>query len=154
MNDFIGYLQARIAETKHDIQAATDQLQSIGQARQILTNELQGYEQTLAAEIRRQNAGLQPTTGDQAQLSLADSTEKPPVNKAEFARQYIRGHAVVGVTPNDLFDGFVVAQIPIKKPYIYSLVLRLVEQKAITKRRGKYYPLTETGGESGSQVEG
>jgi hypothetical protein len=154
MNDFVGYLQARIAETKRDLQEATEQLQRLSQTRQMFTNELQGYEQVLSAEIRRQDAGLQAITGGQGQLPLTGSAEKPPVNKAEFARQYICDHAAVGVTPNDLFDGFVVAQVPIKKPYIYSLVLRLVEQKAIMKRRGKYYPLMETGGESGSQTEG
>lgn len=157
MNDIIGYLQARIAEIKSDLQTTTEQLQRLNQDRQMLTNELQGYEQTLTGEIRRQSGGLQTMVGDQlpladnAQISidnLPHGVQKPAdMNKAEFARQYIRDHAAVGVTPTSLYDGFVAAQIPIKKPYIYSLMLRLVGQGAITIRRGKYYPLTEPGGE-------
>jgi hypothetical protein len=118
----------------------------------MFTTELQGYEKALAAEMRRQGVGLQPIAGDQ--LALVGNGEAPPISKAHFARQYIQDHAAMGVTPNQLFEGFIAAKIQIKKPYIYSLIMRLQAQKSIVPRRGKYYPAATSGGESGNRTEG
>ena len=68
------------------------------------------------------------------------------VNKAEFARQFIRGHADFGATPNEIFKSFKDAGIEVKKPYIYSLIQRFQNSKppTIKAKRGKWYPAMES----------
>jgi hypothetical protein len=77
-------------------------------------------------------------------LNGTNPADTGEINKAEFARQFVRAHADAGVTPNDIFKGFQDAGIPIKKPYIYALVQRLQKQTAIRPRRGKWYPVPES----------
>lgn len=86
-----------------------------------------------------------PTAVAQSILPLDnDSTEDHAINKADFARQFIRSRAGTGATPADLMKGFENAGIAITKPYIYSLVQRLQKQNAIRKRRGKWHPIPDS----------
>lgn len=155
MSDFVNYLQHRIEEAKRKLQEANDRIQQAVAEREMLTADLQGYERTLAAELRDQGIKVSPQP---VQMPLSDpggdDNETGGVNKAEFARQFVRKHGATGVTPNDIFQGFVDAEIPIKKPYIYALVQRLQKQNAIRPRRGKWYPVLESDQSLNGTVDG
>jgi hypothetical protein len=135
---FIGYLQHRIHETKSELQGATDKMNQLQAQRDQLASDLQGYEKTLATEMRREGQVV-PTPLAQVELPLTNGHS----NKTEFAREFVRSHADTGITAADLFAGFEQKGIPIKKPYIYSLVQRLKAANVIRERRGKYYPILE-----------
>jgi hypothetical protein len=139
MNDFLTYLRHRIEETKRKLHEANERVQQAMSERDMLGADLQGYERTLAAEMRNQGMSTLPNlpTQESPPINGAGTAE---TNKAEFARQFVREHAATGSTPTDLFNGFVAAGVPIKKPYVYSLVQRLQKQGAIKAKRGKYYP--------------
>jgi hypothetical protein len=156
MSDFINYLQHRVEEVKRDLQDAVDRAHKANEDRGMFEKELQGYEQALSAEMRRQGWAASTVQSDaQERLPLngeQEDIEEGP-NKAEFARQFFREHAESGVTPNDLFVGFQEAGIPIKKPYIYSLIQRLHTSKppAIRSKRGKWFPVPESESEQSDQ---
>ena len=141
MSDIRNYLQHRIEETRSDLQSVVERIQQATAERDLLTAELQGYEKTLAAEMRRNGV---PVPAPAKQISLPmDSPSVEGPNKTEFARNFFREHADAGATPGELYDGFVKAGIRIKRPYIYSLVQRL-QGKAIRKKRGRWFPVQES----------
>jgi hypothetical protein len=146
MSDFINYLQHRVEEARRDLQGAQERMRQAIADQDMLTAELRGYEQALAAEMRRQ--GMAPiAVASQDQLTLTDVVqEETGVNKAEFARNFIRDHADTGVTPGDIFRGFKDARIPIGRAYVYSIIQRLQSSRppAIKSRRGKWYPVPES----------
>lgn len=145
MSDFVNYLQHRVEETKRKVQETTDRMNRAIAERQTLVDDLAGYERALSAEMREQGIKI-PAQAVQMPLagSNGNGANTGETSKAEFARQFVRGHADVGVTPNDIYKGFQDAGIPIKKPYIYALVQRLQKQTAIRSRRGKWYPVPES----------
>lgn len=157
MGDFINYLQHRVEETKSDLDDAVKRMHKANEERGMLEKELQGYEQALSAEMRRQGLSASAAQSDsQEQLPLDSEQEdtESGANKAGFARQFFRSHAESGVTPNDLFVGFQEAGIPIKKPYIYALIQRFHNSKppTIRSKRGKWFPVPESESEQSEQV--
>jgi len=150
MGDFIAYLQHRVENTKRTLQAINDEIQKANVKREMLMADLQGYERTLIAEMRSQGATL-PQEAVQLPLKGSTNGDGAEVNKAEFARQFVRKHDT-GVTPNDIYKGFKDAGIPIAKPYVYALVQRLQKQTAIRSRRGKWYPVLESDNGTGEQA--
>lgn len=160
MSDFIDHLQHRIEETKRRLQDANERMQQAMADGQMLTADLQGYERTLAAEMRGQGVtDVSPKSATQGELPLnagscnGAASAITEVSKAEFARQFIKNHAAGGATPADLYKGFQDAAIPIGKAYIYALIQRLQKQRAIRSRRNKWYPVPESERE-GAQGEG
>jgi hypothetical protein len=141
MSDFINYLQHRVEETKRKVQSVTDRLNQAITERETLVGDLAGYERALSAEMRGSGMDVHPQP---VQMPLNGADETPETNKAEFARQFVRGRADAGATPNDIFKGFQDAGIPIKKPYIYALVQRLQKQGAIRLKRNKWFPVPES----------
>jgi hypothetical protein len=139
MPDFINHLQHRIETTKLRLKELSDQMGALTQEHQMATADLQGFERTLAAEMREQGMKVPQATAQET-LPLNGGGE---TNKAEFARKFIRGRADSGATPMDLYQGFKDAGIPIGRAYIYALVQRLQKQDAIRSRRGKWYPVPE-----------
>src|ERR1022692_1421485 len=139
MDDFVNFLQHRIAETKGKLEDANKRMQQAIADRELFTADLQGYERSLSAEMRDQGVKVLPQA-QQSELSL-NGDNGGELNKTELARQFFRGHPQAGATPSDLFKGFQDAGIQIKKPYIYALVQRLQKQTAIRSRRGRWYPV-------------
>ncbi len=138
MTEFMDHLKHRIEETKQRLQIATEKLQQAISDREMLNSDLQGYEGALAAEMRSQ--GIAAPKIQAKPILPVNGNHGSDVSKAEFARRFIRDRVETGSTPTDLFNGFVAAGIPIKKPYVYSLIQRLQKQATIKARRGKYYP--------------
>lgn len=154
MNEFMDYLKHRIEETKHDLQAASERMQQAMADRDMLGADLQGYERTLAAEMRKRGITLPVGPTAAAPIPPKEPGDGTETNKAEFARRFMQEQAASGVTPTDLFNGFISAGIPIKKPYIYSLVQRLVGQGTIRKKRGRWYPVLESEADTGAGQTG
>lgn len=147
MSEIINYLQHRVEEAKSDLQGAVERMQQAVSDQEMFRNELQGYERALAAEMRRQGMpAASPAVQDELTLTDDDAKADLVVNKAEFARQFIRDRADTGVTPNDIYKGFQDAKIEINKAYVYSLIQRLQASKppAIKSKRGKWYPILES----------
>jgi len=145
MSDFIAHLQRRVEDAKRDLDAVNAQIQKANADRLMLMADLEGFERTLSAEMRIQGvspvASLDSTAnGTPAKNGTVAHGE---VNKAEFARQFIRDNPT-GLLPRDIFRGFQKAEIPIAKAYIYALVQRLERQGAIRQRRDKWYPVLES----------
>ena len=143
--DFVSYLKHRVEQARAEHQAACDRFVQLIAERDMLQAELQGYEKALAAELRRQGiTGTSNILAAQETLPLsAGAAMEETVNKAEFARRFIRGRADTGATPGDIYKGFQDAGIPVGKPYIYALVQRIQKQGWIRPRRGKWYPVPE-----------
>lgn len=149
MNGILELLEQRIQETRRALDGAHRRVQAAIEERDAMASDLQGYERALVAEKRRQGVSVDRTPPAEVRVELRDSLsqsdgvmtiEGGSVNKAEFVRQFVRDHAATGVTPNDIYKGFVAAGIVIRRPYIYCMVQRLQERHEITGRRGKYYP--------------
>jgi hypothetical protein len=146
MSDFVNYLQHRVEDTKRKVKEAIERLNQAIAEREMLVADLAGYERALEAEMRSQGINVLPQPVQMPLNGTSNGTEHGETNKAEFVRQFVRAHADAGVTPNDIFKGFQDAGIPIKKPYVYSLVQRLQNQKppSIRSRRRKWYPIPES----------
>ncbi len=152
-NDMVGYLQNRIKETRADIEALQKRIAEATAENNLLVSELQGYERTLNAELRRQ--GLQfNEPGASVQLPLAgDDHHEESSNKTDFAWQTIFKRGETGTTTDELYKAFAAAGIQVRKPYLYSILMRLREKQKIRARRGKYYPTVEfVGSDNGKEL--
>jgi hypothetical protein len=140
MADFITYLEGRVQETKRTLQSVTERIQKANVERETLIADLEGYERTLSAEKRIRGVEAEPLQSEAIHSSNGSRAGLPEVNKADFARQFIRDHPG-GVLPRDIMRGFQEKGIPIGKPYIYALVQRLQKQGQIRQRRDRWYPV-------------
>jgi hypothetical protein len=146
MGDFINYLQQRLEHTKQALQVVNERIQKAAVERDMLTADLEGYERTLAAELRLHgiDAGDGQPEAVRPNGAIGNGTgEHAEINKAEFARCFFRDNPN-GLLPRDILRGFEKAGIPIGRPYIYALVQRLQKQGAIRQRRDKWYPVLES----------
>src|SRR5450432_2458775 len=106
--NIINHLQHRVATIKQNLQDATHRMEQLKAEIQRLDGDLQGYERALSAEMRE--SGITGASKDAEQESLPLNSEPPSNdsagNKAEFARQFIRGRSESGATPSDIMKGF------------------------------------------------
>lgn len=140
MSDILNYLQSRADEAKQKLQQVNEKIQALQSEKETLIGDLQGYERIVSAEMRERGvSGPLP-----APVTESVGQTGSDVNKAEFARKFIRERASSGVTPADIFRGFSDAGIQITRPYVYSLVQRLSKRNLIRQRRGKWFPILES----------
>jgi hypothetical protein len=93
-------------------------------------------------------SGQSPTTSFRvATQPNENSAERPSepasVTKAQFARQFIKDHAVDGFTSAELLSAFRENGIEIYKSYLYSLIQRFEDQRVIHQRDSRYYPVSD-----------
>lgn len=141
--DFVSYLQQRIDEATKKLQAVNEQIQKLNTDRENLVGDIDGYKRTLVAETR--GTAIHTMASTSASVPAIDEIKldaRP--NKAEFARQFVRGRVQFGVTPGDIFQGFHDSGIKITKPYVYSILQRLRTQGEIRQKRGKWFPVLES----------
>lgn len=130
----ISYLGQRVEAIKRELQVKTEELNRVAAEKESLEADLEAYQRALSAEKR--SIGINSTPEESPATASV-----PDVNKAEFARRFIRDRANIGTTPTDLYSGFADAGIPISRAYMYALLQRLQKQQAIRHRRKKWFPV-------------
>lgn len=152
MGQFLDMLKARLTDAHRRLQVTQARLQQAQADHQAVMQETTSLQVLVNVETQREQLELQRRAHQQAQptppatvlpAASPPATTQPAlpptgpaeVNKAEIIREVLRQHPN-GITPGELWEK---VQDRVERPYVYSVLKRLKDNKQVTERRGKYY---------------
>jgi hypothetical protein len=154
-NAFLETLRSRLIEAQKHFAEKQQALQKAQVEFNNAAQELNSWQFAVAVETKKEQANLQPTDQQTAQLSVdvsSPSASGSDVNKTTLIRQIIQQHPS-GITPAQLWkqlDGRIE-----HRAYIYSTLKRLKDKGEVVERRGRYMlrPAVAQGAAEGPMVQ-
>jgi hypothetical protein len=135
MAGLIDQLRQRVEQSRRELEDAKRKTQLARFVEETLAAEASGYERALAAEERRE--GKTSVAPPEAKTTAGGES---PINKTDFADEFINSRNGSGVTAPEVYRAFVDAGITVHRNYVYSILDRLVTRGRIRERRGRYLP--------------
>ena len=138
MNTLADRLRQKADEMRSDLEAAQQDIALAKVKEEAIAASLASYEQAHQEALRQSRAdGAGQKEGTEPQVP---STDDAP-NKTGVVESIVdEGASRGGVAAADVYAEFVRRDIPIKHPYVYSILNRLKKRGRITLRRGRYVP--------------
>jgi len=173
---FVDELMRRLADAQQRVQLSQNRLQLAQSEHQAVMQELQSLQVLINLERHRPPHGREgrqtpdstPPPPEAGRAGTGVATEivshrvlPPPnqessvptsngaeVNKTEIVRDVLRRNPT-GITPAQIW---MVVRDRVDRPYVYSVLKRLKDNRQVTERRGKYYLVVQKAEEGNTSI--
>jgi len=146
----IAEYERELAESKAELQDVQDQMQALAAREAELTKVVQGW-QAIIASKRKQSGDYSAPQAPSAELDapaetfqLIEDQEEEGENKTQFVREYVLRCSSAGTTPEELKRAAKAAGMTHPPSWPYGPLQRLKKKGEIVKRRGRFYPNTQS----------